>query len=218
MQESLTHLSREQSGGEEIANAVSHGAGLVAALIGTPFLIMHAIEQGETAFVVGVSVFCASMILLYLGSTLYHSFPAGRAKRVFRRIEHAAIYLLIAGTYTPFTLGALKGTWGWILFGIIWGLALVGVALKVFQKHPHLLFSTSLYLLMGWVIVIALEPLLANVPTAGILWLLSGGLFYTVGVIFFATDARLRYGHFIWHLFVIAGTVCHFFTVLWYAA
>lgn len=218
MRQSFTRFNREQSGGEEFANALSHGLGLILTLIGTPFLIAQAVRQGEALFVVGVGVFCATMILLYLGSTLYHALPAGQAKRIFRRIEHSAIYLLIAGTYTPFTFGVLKGGWGWTLFGIVWGLAAVGVALKVLQKQHHPILSTCLYLLMGWVIVIAIEPLLANVATAGLLWLLAGGLFYTIGVGFFATDSRLQYGHFIWHLFVIAGTTCHFFAVLWYAA
>ncbi|WP_211576725.1 PAQR family membrane homeostasis protein TrhA [Methylophaga nitratireducenticrescens] len=192
--------------------------GLTAALIGTPFLIARAVHQGETAFVVGVSIFCATMILLYLGSTLYHALPAGKAKRVFLRIELSAIFLLIAGTYTPFTFGVLKGAWGWALFGVIWGLATVGIVLKVFEKQQHPILSTSLYLLMGWVIVIAIDPLLENLPTAGLIWLIAGGLSYTVGVAFFATDSKLKYGHFIWHLFVLTGTTCHFFAVLWYAA
>lgn len=218
MRQSFTGFNREQSGGEEFANALSHGLGLILALIGTPFLIVQVVRQGEPLFVVGVGVFCTTMILLYLSSMLYHALPAGQAKRVFRRIEHSAIYLLIAGTYTPFTFGVLAGGWGWTLFGIVWGLAAVGVTLKVLQKQHHPILSTCLYLLMGWVIVLAIEPLLANVATAGLLWLLAGGLFYTVGVVFFATDSRLLYGHFIWHLFVIAGTTCHFFAVLWYAA
>lgn len=218
MQQALTRLKRDQSGGEETANAISHGIGLTAALIGTPFLIARAVHQGETAFVVGVSIFCATMILLYLGSTLYHALPAGKAKRFFLRIELSAIFLLIAGTYTPFTFGVLKGAWGWALFGIIWGLATVGIALKVFEKQQHPILSTSLYLLMGWLIVIAIDPLLENLPTAGLIWLTAGGLSYTVGVAFFATDSKLKYGHFIWHLFVLTGTTCHFFAVLWYAA
>ena len=218
MLQTLNTYKREQSGGEEIANAISHGLGLVGALIGTPFLIAQAIHHGETAFVVGVSIFCATMIILYLGSTLYHALPAGKAKRVFRRIEHSAIYLLIAGTYTPFTFGVLYGAWGWTLFGIVWGLAIFGIALKIFQKKHHLVLSTVLYLLMGWVIVIAIKPLLENLPTAGLLWLIAGGLSYTVGVVFFATDSKLKYGHFIWHLFVLGGTTCHFFAVFWYAA
>ncbi|THK42579.1 hemolysin III family protein [Methylophaga sp. SB9B] len=218
MQHTLNTYKREQTGGEETANAISHGLGLIGALIGTPFLIAQAVRYGETAFLIGVSIFCASMIILYLGSTLYHALPAGKAKRVFRRIEHSAIYLLIAGTYTPFTFGVLKGVWGWTLFGIVWGLAVFGISLKIFQKQHHLVLSTVLYLLMGWLIVIAIKPLMENLPTAGLLWLVAGGLSYTVGVAFFATDHKLQYGHFIWHLFVLGGTTCHFFAVFWYAA
>lgn len=209
---------REQSQGEEIANSISHGIGLFATLGGTPFLIMHAARYGDAGFFVGTSLFSATIILLYLASTLYHALPMGKAKRVFRVIEHSAIFLLIAGTYTPFTLGVLSGAWGWTLFGVVWSLAAIGVALKVFNKASHPIVSTGLYLLMGWLIVIAVDPLFAKVPTSGLLWLIAGGLSYTAGVAFFATDSRLRYGHLIWHLFVIAGTVCHFFAVLWYAA
>jgi hemolysin III len=212
----LAGPKREQSQAEEIANSISHGIGLVAALVGTPFLIMQAIRHGDTGFIVGTSVFSATMIFLYLASTLYHALPMGKAKGVFRVIEHSAIFLLIAGTYTPFTIGVLRGAWGWTLLGVIWGLAIVGVALKVFDKAYHPILSTGLYLLMGWIVVIAVDPLLARVPTAGFLWLLAGGLSYTAGVAFFATDSRLKYGHLIWHLFVIAGTSCHYFAVLWY--
>jgi len=211
-------VKREQSQAEEIANSISHGIGLVAALVGAPFLIMHAVRHGDTGFIVGTSVFSATMIFLYLASTLYHALPMGKAKGVFRVIEHSAIFLLIAGTYTPFTLGVLRGAWGWTLLGVVWGLAIVGVALKVFDKAYHPILSTGLYLLMGWIVVIAVDPLLARVPTAGFLWLLAGGLSYTAGVAFFATDSRLQYGHLIWHLFVIAGTACHYFAVIWYAA
>ena len=209
---------REQSQGEEIANSISHGIGLLATLGGTPFLIMHAARYGDAGFFVGTSLFSATIILLYLASTLYHALPMGKAKRVFRVIEHSAIFLLIAGTYTPFTLGVLSGAWGWTLFGVVWGLAAIGVALKVLNKASHPIVSTGLYLLMGWLIVIAVDPLFAKVPASGLLWLIAGGLSYTAGVAFFATDSRLRYGHLIWHLFVIAGTVCHYFAVLWYAA
>lgn len=214
----LAGPKREQSQGEEIANSISHGIGLVAALVGTPFLIIHAARHGDAGFVAGTSLFSATMILLYLSTTLYHALPIGKAKRVFRVIEHSAIFLLIAGTYTPFTLGVLRGAWGWTLFGVVWGLAATGVALKVFDKASHPILSTGLYLLMGWLIVIAVDPLVAKVPTSGLLWLIAGGLSYTSGVAFFATDSRLRYGHLIWHLFVIAGTACHYFAVLWYAA
>ena len=215
---SLEVHKREQSRGEEIANSISHGIGLVAALVATPFLIMHAIRRGDTGFIVGASIFAATMVLLYLASTLYHALPTGKAKRVFRVIEHSAIFLLIAGTYTPFTLGVLRGAWGWTLLGLVWGLAVVGVALKVFNRLFNPIVSTGLYLLMGWLILIAINPLNARVPTSGILWLVAGGVAYTTGVAFFATDSRLQYGHFIWHLFVMAGTACHYFAVLWYAA
>lgn len=215
---SLALPKREQSRGEEIANSISHGVGLVAALAATPFLFMHAVRRGDTGFIVGTSLFAATMVLLYLASTLYHALPIGKAKRVFRVIEHSAIFLLIAGTYTPFTLGVLRGAWGWTLLGLVWGLAVVGVALKAFDTMSNPIVSTSLYLLMGWLILVAVNPLYARVPTSGLLWLLAGGVAYTVGVAFFAADARLRYGHFIWHLFVMAGTACHYVAVLWHAA
>lgn len=208
---------RDQSQTEEMTNSISHGMGLVAAIVGVPFLITHAFSHGDARFIVGTSVFSATVILLYLASTIYHALPTGTTKRVFRVIDHSAIYLLIAGTYTPFTLGILRGAWGWTLFGIVWGLAIVGVILKAFDKASHPIVSTGIYLLMGWVVVIAIDPLFSKVQPAGLIWLLAGGLFYTAGVAFFATDSRLKYGHLIWHLFVLAGTVCHFFAVLWYA-
>lgn len=215
----IVNSKRSQSQGEEIANSLSHGIGLVAVLLATPHLILQASQRGGAAFVTGTAIFAATMFLLYLGSTLYHALTPGRAKRIFRIIEHSAIFLLIAGTYTPFTLGVLHGAWGWTLFGIIWTLAIVGVMLKAFSWMSHPVFSTGLYLLMGWLIVIAIKPLSERgVPTSGLLLLLAGGLAYTVGVAFYSTDARLRYGHFIWHLFVLAGTTCHYFAVLWYAA
>lgn len=208
----------QQSRGEELANSISHAIALLVMLVGTPFLIMNALRQGAAGQVIGSSIFSATAILLYLSSTLYHALAPGKVKRLFRIIEHSAIFLLIAGTYTPFTLGILKGVWGWTLFGLVWGLAVAGVMLKVFVRKPHPIASTSLYLFMGWLIILAINPLLARVPTAGLLWLLSGGLFYTIGVAFFATDSKLQYGHLIWHLFVIGGTTCHYFAVLWYAA
>jgi hemolysin III len=211
-------LRREQSRPEEVANSLSHGAGIVAALVGAPILLLHALSQGDAAFIVGAGIFSATIVLLYSSSTIYHALPAGKAKRVFRVLDHSLIYLLIAGTYTPFTLGVLRGAWGWTLFGIVWGLASVGVVLKASGKAANPSFSTALYLLMGWVVVIALEPVVASVPTPGLLWLLAGGLSYTAGVLFFALDSKLRYGHLIWHCFVLAGTVCHYFAVLWYAA
>ena len=215
---SLELPKREQSRGEEIANSISHGTGLVAALGATPFLIMHAVQSGVTGFIFGASLFAASMVLLYLSSTLYHAVPAGKAKRLFQVIEHSAIFFLIAGTYTPFTLGVLRGAWGWTVFGLVWGLAVVGVVLKMFNRLFHPIVSTGLYLLMGWTILIAINPLTSRVPGSGLLWLLAGGAAYTTGVAFFVAESRIKYGHFIWHLFVMAGTTCHYFAVLWYAA
>lgn len=158
------------------------------------------------------------MSLLYLASALYHALPSGNAKRAFQVIEHVAIYLLIAGTYTPFTLGVLRGAWGWTLFGLVWGFAAAGTALKIFVKRPHPVVSTGSYLLMGFLIVVAVKPLYARVPVPGLLWIIAGGAAYTGGVCFFVKGSRLRYGHFIWHLFVMAGTACHYFAVLWYSA
>jgi hemolysin III len=210
--------NRHQSLGEEIANSVSHGVGLVMALVGIPFLLSRAIRDGGTAFLVGVSVFSATIVLLYLTSTLYHALPRGKAKHVFRIIEHIAIFFLIAGTYTPFTLGVLHGPWGWTLFGLIWALTLAGMSLKLVSGVAHPILSTTLYLLMGWVVLIAVRPLWLRMPHAGFIWIFLGGLAYSGGVIFYAIDYRMRYSHFIWHLFVLMGTVLHYFAVFWYAA
>jgi hemolysin III len=210
-------LERRQSRGEEIANSVSHAVGLVAALAAAPYLVVDAVRRGGTGAIVGASVFAATMVLLYLASTLYHALPRNRAKRVFKVIDHGAIFLLIAGTYTPFTLGVLRGAWGWTLFGLVWGLAAVGIVLKAVGRLRHRTLSTLLYLGMGWLMLIAVRPLWLRVPLSGLLWLLVGGIAYTAGLAFFAATG-VRYSHFVWHLFVLAGTTCHFFAVLWYAA
>ena len=169
-------FKREQSPAEEIANGISHGIGLVAALVGTPFLITHAARARDVGFLIGTSLFSATVIFLYLASTIYHVLPIDKAKRVFRVVEHSAIFLLIAGTYTPFALGVLHGVWGWTLLAGIWGLAIAGVVLKVLYlyKAPPPILSTGLYLFMGWIIVIAADPLVARVPTPGLLWLIAG--------------------------------------------
>ena len=211
-----TH-EREQTLGEEIANSISHGAGVVASVVAAPFLILHAMRLGNAGYLIGAIVFAATMIVLYLSSTLYHSFRPGKLKNAFRIIDHSAVYLLIAGTYTPFTLGVLYGAWGWTLLILIWSLALVGVALKLLNRTSHPVVATILYLLMGWLIIVAADPLYTRLPAAGLAWLIAGGLAYTLGTIFFISDSRLRYGHFIWHLFVLAGTTCHYFAVFWYA-
>ncbi|MCD6258778.1 MAG: hemolysin III family protein [Helicobacteraceae bacterium] len=210
--------TRDQSKKEETFNGVSHALGFLAAVGATPYLIMRAVDVGDAGFVVGTAIFCTTMILLYLISTIYHLLPDGKAKHILLLLDHSAIFLLIAGTYTPFTLGVFRGAWGWALFGTIWTLAIVGMVLKVASKKPHPMFSTFLYLIMGWIILIVIKPFVALVPLAGVLWLLAGGVFYTVGVVFFVLDSRLRYAHFIWHLFVLAGTICHAISIYWYAS
>lgn len=207
---------RTQTRGEEIANSVSHGVGFLAALAASPVLIFSAVRQGSSAGIVGASVFSFTMVLLYITSSLYHTLARNKAKRVFQVLDHGAIFLLIAGTYTPFTLGVLRGAWGWTLFGIVWGIAVAGVALKSICGVRYQKLSTILYLAMGWSIIIAVKPLYLNMPPWGLFWLLAGGLVYTAGVGFYAAD-RIRYAHFIWHLFVIAGTACHFIAVWKYA-
>jgi len=215
---SIALPSLEQSWGEEVLNSLSHGLGLAAALAAAPVLIRHAAAGGDTGGLIGASVFAATVVVLYLVSALYHVLPTGPAKRAFQVMDHAAIFLLIAGTYTPFTLGVLRGAWGWTLLALVWGLALVGAGMKVLGRLSHPVVSTGLYLLMGWLVLIAINPVLARVPGAGLLWLTAGGLAYTMGVAFYLTDQRLHYGHFMWHLFVLAGTGCHYYAVLEYAA
>ncbi|MBK1684530.1 PAQR family membrane homeostasis protein TrhA [Rhodoferax fermentans] len=203
---------RPQTLGEEIANSVSHGVALLAALLSMPFLLASAGQQSAASFV-GTLVFAITMVLLYLASTLYHAMPEGRAKQVFCKLDHGAIYLFIAGTYTPFALGALNGAWGWSLFTVVWVLAAIGITLKALNCLTHPWWSTGLYLAMGWLVVVAAVPLLERVPMPGILWLVAGGLAYTVGVIFFVLDSRIRYSHAVWHGFVVTGTACHFVAV-----
>ena len=210
-------IERPQSMGEEIANSVIHGVALLAAVLAVPFLIAATRHLGA-ANVVGASVFAATLVLLYLISTLYHALPASRAKRVFMKLDHGAIYVFIAGSYTPFALGVLGGPWGWTLFGLVWSLAVIGVTLKACNRLSHIWLSTGLYLIMGWLVLIAAVPLVERVPLPGVAWLVAGGLAYTVGVVFFMLDSRLRYAHAVWHGFVVAGSGCHFFAVLGYAA
>ncbi len=208
----------DQSLGEELANSISHGIGLLAGLIGAPMLMFTAWHGGDRFFFVGTAVFTAAMLLVYLGSTLYHAWPRGAIKSVFQVIDHSAIFLLIAGTYTPFTLGPLRGPWGWTILGLVWGLAIFGVILKsVHGTQQRIKLSMALYLGMGWLIVVAFQPLLQNVPLSSLAWLVAGGLAYTGGVYFFVSK-RSRYTHFIWHLFVLLGTACHFLAVFSCAA
>lgn len=207
-------LPRPQSPAEELANTLSHGIALLLTIAALPVLVIDAVRDGGASAVVGASVFGAAMVVLYLVSTLYHALPAGSAKRVFVILDHSAIFLLIAGTYTPFALGALSGPWGWSLFGIVWGLALLGIALKAFFGTRFQPLSLALYLVMGWLVLIAGKTLLEAIPPAGLAWLTAGGVAYTLGVVFFVLDERVRFAHFVWHLFVIAGTACHFVAVM----
>src|SRR5687767_1288072 len=200
---------------EEVANSISHGLALVLAIVALPVLILSAAELGSPRFTIGVAVFGVTIVLLYLASTLYHSLTHERAKQFFRKVDHCAIFLLIAGSYTPFALGVLNGPWGWTLLTIIWVLAVAGIAMKIFTGHRHWWVSMVLYIVMGWLAIVAIKPILTLVPLPGILLILAGGIAYSGGLAFFAAH-RLRYNHFIWHLFVIAGTICHYLAVLWY--
>ena len=206
-----------QSREEEIANALSHGLGFLAALAAIPILVVSAARQDGAAAISGGAVFGSTMALLYLTSTLYHAVPPGRAKTFLRKLDHSAIFLLIAGTYTPFTLGALGGAWGWSLFGAVWGIAVIGVLSKLALGPRYPKLSSGLYLAMGWMVLVAAKPLWENVPGWGIALMVLGGLCYTGGVGFYLAP-NLRYSHFIWHIFVLAGTTFHFFAVLLYAA
>lgn len=208
---------RAQSAAEEAANSLSHGIGFLLTLVFAPVLILATAQKGNAVNIIAVTVFALTMVMLYLSSAIYHALPPGPAKRLCAKIDHGAIYLFIAGSYTPFSLGVLNGAWGWTQFGLIWGLAAVGLVLKAFDRLSHPLLSTGLYLAMGWLVVIAAVPLLERVSSAGVAWLVAGGIAYTAGVVFYLTDARLKFGHFVWHLFVMAGTTCHYIAVLWHS-
>ena len=200
---------------EEVINSVTHGIGLVLSLAGLVVLVVLASLKGDGLRVACSSVFGLSLTLLYAASTLYHSLRSPRAKHIFKIIDHAAIYVLIAGTYTPFTLISLRGFWGWTLFALVWGLAVFGVFFKIFHVDKFQFVSTLIYLAMGWMCLVAIKPILSMLPSGGLMWLFAGGMFYTVGVVFFAWK-RIPYNHAIWHLFVMAGSLCHYFAVLFY--
>ncbi|MCC6135056.1 MAG: hemolysin III family protein [Candidatus Contendobacter sp.] len=198
-------------------NSISHLIGAVAALVGLVIVVVVAAQQGDPWKIVSFSVYGFTLFSLYTISTLYHSLQ-GRAKRFFRKLDHMSIYFLIAGTYTPFTLVTLRGVWGWTIFGIIWGLALFGLVLEALPQKGNRVLSMVVYVLMGWLVLVALKPLLAALPTAGFIWLLVGGICYTGGMAFFFFDEKVRHFHGIWHLFVLAGSVCHYLTILFYVA
>jgi hemolysin III len=204
---------RAQSVGEELANTISHGIGLCAALIGAPILLLEAHRSGA-GFFFGTVIFAVTMSMLYLGSTLYHAWPQTRGKSILQVLDHSAIFLLIAGTYTPFTLGLLRGFWSATILVLVWALAIFGVTLKATcgtSRHSKL--AMTLYLGTGWLALIAIRPITLAIPPTTLFWLVAGGVAYTTGVLFFVNQ-RLRYSHFIWHLFVLAGTSCHFLALL----
>jgi hemolysin III len=207
---------RSQTFGEEIANSVSSGIALMAIIAGVPLLVDSAIQRRNESSLAGTIIFATAMVCLYVASTIYHAAPKGRIKELFHLLDHSAIYVLIAGTYTPFALGAMRGFWGWTLFGVVWILAILGVTFKIFGGLKYQRLSILTYLGMGWMALLAIRPFWLHVQLAGLLWLFAGGFAYTSGVIFYAAK-WLPYNHFIWHLFVIAGTACHFCAVLWYA-
>lgn len=208
-------MNRKLSFYEEVANTVTHGIGVGLSIAGLVLLVVRAALYGDVWQVVSFSIYGSSLILLYLASTLYHGFQSKRIKRIFRIFDHSAIYLLIAGTYTPFVLIALRGAWGWTLFGIIWGLAILGVSFKLIFGTKYEIVSTIFYVAMGWVVIIAIKPLIAALPFGGLMWLVAGGLAYTGGVVFYVWE-KLPFNHAIWHGFVLAGSLFHFFSVWLY--
>ena len=199
-------------------NAITHLIGVVLALIGTIVAVNLAAQHGGGArTIAAVSIYGAMLVILYLSSTLYHSLRAGKAKQLFHIFDHCSIYLLIAGTYTPFTLTVLRGPWGWWLFGIVWTLAAIGILKDIFFPGRYRPVSIVLYLLMGWLVLAAYGPLQRALPHPGVILRAAGGLAYTIGVAFFAMSKRVAYSHGIWHLFVMGGSVCHYFAVVRYA-
>ncbi|MBC7844813.1 MAG: hemolysin III family protein [Gemmatimonadaceae bacterium] len=206
-------VTAEMKHREEIANAVTHGVGALASAAAGAVLVTLAIQSGTRLQMISALVFCCSMLLLYTASTLYHAIPSAAAKRRLKVFDHCAIYTLIAGTYTPFALIGLRGTVGWWLFGVAWGLAAIGITFKLFFTGRFKLFSTLVYIGMGWMAIFAIQPMIVKIPLSALMWLLAGGLAYTGGTVFYHNE-KLRYSHAVWHLFVLAGSACHFIAVI----
>ena len=200
---------------EEKINIISHAIGFILSIVALVLLVTHATQHGDVWHIVSFSIFGASLIILYAASTFYHSAKKSELRNRLNIIDHASIYVLIAGTYTPFTLVTLKGAIGWVIFGISWGLALTGIILKLFFTGKYNLMSTIMYVLMGWVIVFAIKPLSNNLPLAGLLWLVAGGISYTIGAILYGIK-KIKFNHAIFHLFVLMGSFCHFISVFFY--
>lgn len=216
----LTYVSRlveerRQTQYEELANTLSHGLGLVLSLVGLPILVYRGWQGTDSLGITGMTIFGIALLVMYLASTLYHATRKVWVKEIFKRLDHAAIFILIAGTYTPFALGVMRGTWGWVLLIVVWSIAAVGIFLKLSGLFYHKHFSTWLYLGMGWIVVLVGKPFLESMPWQGIVLLGLGGLCYSLGVIFFLNE-KMKYAHFIWHLFVLGGSIFHFITVFIY--
>ena len=205
---------RTLSIGEEIFNSITHGIGTVLSIVALVFLVILASVKGDIWHLVSFSIFGSTLVLLYLSSTLYHSFTKEKVKNLFARFDHAAIFLLIAGTYTPLLLTVLRGTLGWILFGIIWGVAITGIVIRSIYLTKFRKLMVGVYVAMGWMFIFAIGPLINNLPQISLLFLILGGVFYSIGVIFYVWR-NLKYGHGIWHLFVLAGSIMHFFSIIY---
>ena len=206
-------IFRSRRRAEELANCLTHGFGLVLSIAGFAILLSLAVMRGGAWRIVSCAIYCVTLVGLYAASTLYHGIRSRRLTRVLKTCDYAAIYLLIAGTYTPFLLVNLRGGWGWSLLGLVWGLAMAGIVFKVWFVERFSALSSAVYVLMGWLVLIAIKPMLLRVPHSALVWLLLGGVLYTVGVVFYARQ-NLRFNHAIWHGFVVAGSVCHYLAVL----
>jgi hemolysin III len=209
----MTQASTRRLSAEELANSLTHGAGLILSAAGLAALVILAAMRGSAWRIVSCAIYGSALLCLYGVSTFYHGVRTHRLKRILKVCDHSAIYLLIAGTYTPFLLVNLRGAWGWSLFGVIWGLAMAGILFKVWFAEHFSVLSTAVYLLMGWLALVAIRPMVLRVPVSGLLWLLAGGVLYTAGVAFYASK-NVPYNHAIWHGFVLAGSACHYFAVL----
>lgn len=205
---------RELTRSEEVMNAVSHGIGVLLGITALVVLLVSASQSGNAWHMVSYSIYGATLIFLYLASTLYHSMPKGRVKDVFKIIDHSAIFLLIAGCYTPITLIALRGALGWTIFGIVWAIAIAGIVFKIFCIQKFKMLSTVMYVAMGWIIVFAIKPLAELLSMKSMVFLVAGGLIYTIGAVFYSLKG-LKYNHAIWHMFVLGGSACHFFTMFY---
>ena len=213
-EEAITAAQSEYSAVEERANVITHALGIVFGIAGMSALVVLTVRVGDAWSVISSSIYGTTLVMLFLASTLYHAFSGTKIKHVLKVLDHSAIYLLIAGTYTVFTLVALRGAWGWSLFGVIWGLALLGIVFKVLFVKRFKLLSVAIYLLMGWLVIVAMPPLANALPRGALLWLVIGGLIYTTGVILYLSK-RIPFNHAIWHLFVLAGSASHYIAVLY---